>query len=163
MPARTQVVGESDADDTEALDTVGENPLFGHSRESNLPGTRHRHEFVAKDGLPGPGVRLMVAIAALVLVAVVVPLVATSTQSPNSSGLSTHPAWRLVGNITRPSWQVGSSTGASPFLVTCPSALTCYAIGTSADTVECHLGHGATSGVRSHQRRRSELAGVDHH
>jgi photosystem II stability/assembly factor-like uncharacterized protein len=122
---------ESDADDPEALDLLErilssdthENQAF---RAPDPPRVRRRGRSARSR------VRLVAAIAALGLVALVVPLVVTSTQSPNSTGLSTHPAWRLVGNITQPTWAVGSTTGASPFLLACPSALTCYAVGTAA-------------------------------
>lgn len=119
----------SDADDAEALELL-ERILSSDAQESRdrLDSARlhERHGRFRRTR-----VRLWVAAAALLLVAVVIPVVATSSQSPNTTSLGTHPAWRLVGNITQPSWEVGSSTGASSFSVVCPSALTCYAVGTA--------------------------------
>ena len=124
-------VNESEADDPEALDLLErilssdahKNRVF---RSPDSLRVRHQGRFVRHR------MGLIAAVTALVLVALVVPLVVTSTQNPNSTGLGAHPPWRLVGNITQPTWEVGSSTGASPFLLACPSALTCYAVGTAA-------------------------------
>jgi photosystem II stability/assembly factor-like uncharacterized protein len=124
-------VNESDADDPGALDLLERILSSGthENRAFQAPDSRR----VRRQGRSARSrVRLLAGIAALVLVALVVPLVVTSTQKPHSTSLGTHPAWRLVGNITQPSWEVGSTTGASPFLLACPSALTCYAVGTAA-------------------------------
>jgi photosystem II stability/assembly factor-like uncharacterized protein len=125
---------ESDADDPEALGLLerilsSDIHVDRALRGSDSLRVRRQGRFAR------PRVRLMAAIAALVLVALVVPLVVTSTQNPNSTGLGTHPAWRLVGNITQPGWQLESTPSSDSESVACPTVSTCYAVGISAPRV----------------------------
>ncbi len=127
-------VNDSDADDPEALDLL-ERILSSDTHENRAFGAPDSSRVRSHGRFARSRVRLIAAVAALVLVALVVPLVITSTQNPSSTGLGTHPAWRLVGNITQPGWQLESTPSSDSESVACPTVSTCYAVGISAHPV----------------------------
>ena len=72
---------------------------------------------------------LSIAVAAILIAAVPVPLAISRNSRPPVSVAS---AWRLTGSVSQTAWAVQPTMGSDPDRLTCPSATTCYATGLTA-------------------------------